>query len=179
MRQRRAELDPTEFLDETEQKTMIESMYNQNEWWNNTFRYILTGVAGILAAYKIYATLAQFASPFSHGAHMGYQATFSYSTIMFFEFISAGCYTSLALAAHPHIIRGFLRQWIHIFSLLICVPLFLITCLYRPDLWLDNILLFGGNIVVTIVSYYVNSSALATRRDIMSLKKHTYDYKKA
>jgi len=179
MRQRRAELDSTEYMDETEQKTMIENMYSQNEWWNNTFRYIITVVSGLLAAYKIYCTLVQFAQPFSHGAHMGYMATFSYSTLMFFEFISAGCYATLALATHPHIIRGYLRQWIHIFGLLICVPLFLITCLYRPDLLLDNILLFGGNVVITMVSYYVNISALATRRDIMNLKKYTYDYKKA
>ena len=65
----------------------------------------------------------------------------------------------------PH----FLLLQVNILCLVLCVPLFLITCLYRPDLFVDNILLFGGNIVITIVSYYVNSSALATRRGIVLL----------
>jgi hypothetical protein len=42
--------------------------------------------------------------------------------------------------------------------------------MYRPDLWLDNIILFGGNVIVAMVSYYVNSSALAMRRGIVKNK---------
>jgi len=158
---------------------MIENMFTQNEWWNGIFRYIISGISAILSVWKVYCALAQFSAPFMHGAHIQYETTFSYTTIMLFEWISATCFAFIGLAVHPTIIRGYLRQWLHIFSLGLCVPLFLYMCVRRSDLLMDNTLLFGGNIVVALVSYYVNSAAMATRRDIMNLKKYTYAYKKA
>jgi len=55
-------------------------------------QYIIAGLASTLAAWKVYCALVQFAQPFSHGAHTGYSTTFSYTTIMTYEWISAACF---------------------------------------------------------------------------------------
>eukprot|EP01111_Echinosteliopsis_oligospora_P009435 TRINITY_DN2763_c0_g1_i1.p1 TRINITY_DN2763_c0_g1~~TRINITY_DN2763_c0_g1_i1.p1 ORF type:complete len:182 (-),score=29.43 TRINITY_DN2763_c0_g1_i1:17-562(-) len=179
LRQRKVDDFQSEFLDSSEQDELIDSMYKRNEWWNTVFKYAVCGICGILGMVKLFATIDQIRNPFNSNSHILFWGVFPSWFIVLSEWYSFTGYFLTGIAAHPYLLRGYLKQWANIMHVAISILLYLAISIWSPDLFFANGILLGGNVVLGLACYYVNTISNSSKADIIKLRSHTYSFKKA
>jgi len=179
LRQRRAELDEVEYLDDNEQKELITQLQSSNDRWNYIFQNTLTIISFLLGMVKLYSAFSHFRTPFGVSHLAPYSQSFGYLIVSFIEYLSASGYAMLALSVNPYIIRGYTKQWLQIFVFFSFLFIFVSLCIYEPSLWWNHILVCGGNVAIAAVCFYLHHSISNSGKELNKLKKVMYSYKKA
>ncbi|KAK5581929.1 hypothetical protein RB653_003509 [Dictyostelium firmibasis] len=169
-----------EYLDEQEQKDVINNLLNKDKSTNLFYRKCISIVGFVCGFLKLLCAILPFnVLPFEHLAHSVLKGSgVSSFFVAWLEWISASAYIAGGIGMYPDFVKGFIRKWIMFacigFTTFTSLVVLVISGSILATLWIT-----GVNCIYLIACLYVFSVTSNSQREIINLQKFQYPHKKA